>query len=92
MVKIISESSIAAGVRRIEAITGKGVEDMLDSMQDFVADLKSLFNNAPDLMATVQKAISENKELQAQVDSFKAQKALQQGMAKSKKARIINGA
>ena len=91
MVKIISESSIAAGVRRIEAITGKGVEDMLDSMQDFVADLKSLFNNAPDLMATVQKAISENKELQAQVDSFKAQKAQEYKKALIEKARDING-
>ena len=91
MVKIISESSIAAGVRRIEAITGKGVEDMLDSMQDFVADLKSLFNNAPDLMATIQKAISENKELQAQVDSFKAQKAQEYKKALIEKARDING-
>ena len=91
MVKIISESSIAAGVRRIEAITGKGVEDMLDGMQDFVADLKSLFNNAPDLMATVQKAISENKELQAQVDSFKAQKAQEYKKALIEKARDING-
>ena len=91
MVKIISESSIAAGVRRIEAITGKGVEDMLDGMQDFVADLKSLFNNAPDLMATIQKAISENKELQAQVDSFKAQKAQEYKKALIEKARDING-
>ena len=91
MVKIISESSIAAGVRRIEAIAGKGVEDMLDSLQDFVADLKSLFNNAPDLMATVQKAISENKELQAQVDSFKAQKAQEYKKALIEKARDING-
>ena len=91
MVKIISESSIAAGVRRIEAITGKCVEDMLDGMQDFVADLKSLFNNAPDLMATVQKAISENKELQAQVDSFKAQKAQEYKKALIEKARDING-
>ena len=91
MVKIISESSIAAGVRRIEAITGKGVEDMLDGMQDFVAALKSLFNNAPDLMATVQKAISENKELQAQVDSFKAQKAQEYKKALIEKARDING-
>ena len=91
MVKIISESSIAAGVRRIEAITGKGVEDMLDSMQDFVADLKSLFNNAPDLMVTIQKAISENKELQAQVDSFKAQKAQEYKKALIEKARDING-
>ncbi len=91
MVRIISESSIAAGVRRIEAVTGKAVEDMLDQMQDFMADLKGLLNNAPDLMATVQRAIAENKELQAQVDEFKAQKAQQLKQILIEKAREVNG-
>ncbi|MBP5375005.1 MAG: alanine--tRNA ligase [Bacteroidaceae bacterium] len=91
MVRIVSESSIAAGVRRIEAITGKAVEEALDKMQDFMADLKALLNNAPDLMATVQKAIAENKELQAQVDEFKAQKAQQMKQTLIEKAREVNG-
>ncbi len=91
MVRIVSESSIAAGVRRIEAITGKAVEGMLDKMQDFMTDLKGLLNNAPDLMATVQKAISENKELQAQVEQFKAQKAQQLKQMLIEKAREVNG-
>lgn len=77
MMRIISESSVAAGVRRIEAITGEQVDNMLDRMQDFMTDLKVLFNNAPNLMQTIEKAISDNKELQAQVDEFKAQKAAQ---------------
>ena len=75
MVRITSESSIAAGIRRIEAITGKEVEEMCDMMQDFMTDLRTLLNNAPDLMATVRKAIAENKELQGQVDEFRAMKA-----------------
>ncbi len=91
MVRITSESSIAAGVRRIEAITGKAVEETLDKMQDFMADLKGLLNNAPDLMATIQKAIAENKELQAQVDEFKAQKAQQLKQVLIEKAREVNG-
>jgi alanyl-tRNA synthetase len=91
MVKIISESSIAAGVRRIEAVTGKAVEDMLDKMQDFMTDLRGLLNNAPDLMATIQKAISENKELQSQVDEFKAQKAQELKKILIEKAREVNG-
>ncbi len=91
MVKIISESSIAAGVRRIEAITGKAVEDTLDKMQDFMTDLRGLLNNAPDLMATIQKAISENKELQSQVDEFKAQKAQELKKMLIEKARDVNG-
>ena len=90
MMKIISESSIAAGVRRIEAITGTEVEYMLDKMQDFMTDLKALLNNAPDLMSTIQKAISENKELQAQVDEFKAQKALEFKKMLIEKSHTIN--
>ena len=74
MVRILSESSVAAGVRRIEAITGKAVEDMIDKTQDLVSDLKALFNNAPDLMSTIQKAINDNAELRKQVEEFKAAK------------------
>ena len=75
MVRIISESSIAAGVRRIEAITGKKVESMMDQMQDVITNLKGLFNNAPDLFGTIQKAINDNAELKKQVDAFKAEQA-----------------
>ena len=91
MVRIISESSIAAGVRRIEAITGKKVEEMLDKAQDFIADLRGMLNNAPDLMTTIQKAIADNKELQAQVDEFKAQKAQEFKQSLIERAKTING-
>jgi alanyl-tRNA synthetase len=64
MVRIISESSIAAGIRRIEAVTGKGVEGMMDKMQDLLTDLKALFNNTPNLKTAIQKAIEDNAELQ----------------------------
>ncbi len=75
MVRILSESSIAAGVRRIEAITGRKVEEYLDRLQDYMTDLKSLFNNAPDLIGTIRKSIEENAELKKSLDEFKAQKA-----------------
>ena len=91
MVRIISESSIAAGVRRIEAITGKKVEEMLDMAQDLISDLRGLFNNAPDLMSTIQKAIAENKELQAQVAEFTAQKAQEFKKSLIEQAQTING-
>ena len=91
MVRITSESSIAAGVRRIEAITGKKVEEMLDKAQDLLNDLRGLFNNAPDLMSTIQKAIAENKELQAQVAEFTAQKAQEFKRSLIEQAQTING-
>ncbi len=91
MVRITSESSIAAGIRRIEAITGKEVENMYDIMQDFMNDLRTLLNNAPDLMATVQKAIAENKELQSQVEEYKSQKAKEMKEMLIQKAVEKNG-
>jgi len=75
MVRIVSESSIAAGVRRIEAITGKTVEDYLDRMKDTLFQLQTLANNAPDLIATVRKYIEDNANLKKAVEDFQTQKA-----------------
>ena len=91
MVRITSESSVAAGVRRIEAITGAAVEKLMDDAQDLQNDLRALFNNTPNLLDTISKAISENKELQAQVEEFKSQKAAQLKEAMISKAQDING-
>ena len=91
MVRITSESSIAAGVRRIEAIMGKEVEAMCDMMQDFMTNLRALLNNAPDLISTVRKAIAENKELQSQVDEFRAMKAKELKQKLVENAKEVNG-
>ena len=86
MVKIISESSVAAGVRRIEAITGAKVEEMLDTVQDTMNDLKALFNNAPDLKAAIAKYIDENAGLKKQVEEFMKEKEA------TVKAKLIDNA
>ena len=74
MVRIISESSVAAGVRRIEAITGAKVEELMDTVQDTLNDLKALFNNAPDLKVAIRKYIDENAGLKKQVEDFMKEK------------------
>ena len=74
MVKILSESSVAAGVRRIEAITGEKVEELLDTIQDTMSDLRSLFNNAPDLKIAITKYIEENAGLKKQIEEFMKEK------------------
>ena len=74
MVKIISESSVAAGVRRIEAYTGARVEGLVDTLQDTIRNLRALFNNAPDLGETVRKYIKENAGLKKQVEEFMKEK------------------
>ena len=86
MVKIISESSVAAGVRRIEAITGAKLEEMLDTVQDTMNDLKALFNNAPDLKAAIAKYIDENAGLKKQVEEFMKEKEA------TVKAKLIDNA
>jgi alanyl-tRNA synthetase len=70
MVRIMSESSIAAGVRRIEAVSGSGLEAVIDSMQDVTNDMHQLLGNASDIRAAVQKAIQENAELRKEIDKF----------------------
>ena len=77
MVRIVSESSIAAGVRRIEAITGKKVEEMFNQNQELINQLKALFNNAPDLLSAVRRSLDETAALRSQVDEFKAAQASQ---------------
>ena len=91
MVRIMSESSIAAGVRRIEAITGKAVEEHIDRVQDMITGLKGLFNNAPDLMGTIQKAISDNTELKKQLEDVMHERAADLKKDMLSKQKNING-
>ena len=91
MMKIVSESSVAAGVRRIEAYTGARVEEMLDTIQDTLTDLKALFNNAPDLANAIRKYIDENAGLKKQVDEFMKEKEAQIKQTLLKNIQEING-
>ena len=91
MVKILSESSVAAGVRRIEAITGARVEEMLDGFQDTLRELKSLFNNAPDLANSIRKAIDENTGLKKQMEEFKKEKQAQMKERLLSNIKEVNG-
>ena len=77
MIRIISESSVAAGVRRIEAITGQKVEDMLDGQQDIMRSLKETFNNAPNLISTIKNMVAENAEVKKQIEQFKREKEVE---------------
>ena len=70
MIKIINESSIAAGVRRIEAITGSMVEDTIDQLQDTIMQIKEMLNGAPDAILALRKSIEENAALRKQAEGF----------------------
>ena len=75
MVRIVSESSIAAGIRRIEAITGTAVEDAIDKFSDTMRDISALFNNVPDVVAALRRSIEENADLRRQVEASLKERA-----------------
>ncbi len=91
IVRILSESSVAAGVRRIEAITGAKVEAMMDTIQDTMNELRSLFNNAPDLRVAIRKYIEENAGLKKQVDEYIKEKEVSVKEQLKAYAKQING-
>ena len=73
-VRILMETSIAAGVRRIEAVTAAKADELYYMAQDTLNGLKALFNNAPDLTAAIHKSIDENAGLKKQIEQFMAEK------------------
>ena len=74
MIRIISESSIAAGIRRIEAVTAAKAEELVNFQQDVLKEIRNVFNNAPDIMAAIRKAIEENGELRKQAEDYLREK------------------
>ncbi len=74
MIKIISESSIAAGIRRIEAITGNRVESVVEEMENTLREIGSMFNNTPNLVAALRKSLDENAELKHQAEEYFAER------------------
>ena len=89
--KIISESSVAAGIRRIEARTGKACEDLLYQTEDILKAVKSFFNNAKDLQGVIQKYIEEHDSMKKEIEGFQAQAVERAAKTLVEKARLVNG-
>ena len=91
MIRIMTESSIAAGIRRIEAITGASVEKVIDKMQDNFKQISALFNNAPDVLTALHKSIEENASLRKQVDEMMVERINKLTADVIEEAEKING-
>ena len=91
MFKIISESSVAAGIRRIEAKTGIECEEMMYNLEDALKAIRAMFNNAKDLRGVIEKYIEEHDTMKKSIESFQAQAVERAKDRLVEKARIVNG-
>ncbi len=91
MIKIISESSVAAGIRRIEAKTGKECEELLYNIEDALKAIRALFNNAKDLKGVIEKYIEEHDSMKKSIESFQAEAVEQTKDKLLAQARMVNG-
>ena len=91
MFKIVSESSVAAGVRRIEAKTGHECEELMYNLEDGIKAIKALFNNTKDLQGVIQKYIDEHDTMKKEIEQFNAQAVERTKDSLLQKAREVNG-
>ena len=89
--RVVSESSVAAGIRRIEAVTAEKAEDYTFTLQDTLKELRALFNNVPNLAQTIRKSIEENAELKKQVGEYIKEKVQALKKELIAKAVVRNG-
>lgn len=89
--KILSESSVAAGVRRFEAITGRKCEEAMYAIEDTVKAIRSLFNNAKDLKGVIVKYMDEHDTMRKEIEQFQAQAVQRTKDELIRRAETING-
>ena len=89
--RIVSEGAIAAGIRRIEAVTGIAVEQMMDDMQQTIREARGMFNNAPDLLSAIRRLIEENAAYKKQALEDEAKRAAHLAQTLVEGAELIGG-
>ena len=87
--RIINESAIAAGIRRIEAITGAVCDKYLYAKDDILVQLRRMLNSTPEIEGAIQRLIAENEEMKKMVQEFEKEKAksLKYALSTSKKEK-----
>ncbi len=75
--KIVSEGAVAAGIRRIEAVTGQAAETRMHDSENRFKAAKAILNNAQDLTSAIQKLLAENAEYKKIAEEFAKTQAVQ---------------
>jgi alanyl-tRNA synthetase len=89
--KIIAESAVAAGVRRIEAITGIGAENYINEQSLLIHQLKELLKNPKDIGKSIESLLDENSKLKKEIEKSIFEKSAGLKNELAKKAQNING-
>ena len=89
--KITGESAIAAGIRRIEAVTGLEAEMVVDVMENSLRAAKAFFNNVPDLAGAIRKMVEENGEYKKKMEEIVRERTVLLKQDLLSKAREENG-
>ena len=89
--KIVGESSVAAGVRRIEAMTGETCENAIYVLEDTLRDLKAMFNNAKDLKAVLTRFVEENDAMKREVEKFRTQAVDRAAKTLAERVEMVDG-
>jgi alanyl-tRNA synthetase len=89
--KIISEGSIASGIRRIEAITASRAEDYVNEQLQLLQDIKNMLKSAANPLKQIEHLQESNIALQKQIEKYKIQEAALKKEELLKEANFING-
>lgn len=90
MLRIVAESSVAAGIRRIEAVTAENAEKLLDTLQDTQTTIRELFNNVPNILQAIKKTIDDNAVLKKKMEDFMHEKTMNMRNTLLERAANIN--
>ena len=89
--KILSEGAVAAGIRRIEATTGENAEAVIYGAEDMISQIRSFFNNTPNLAGSIKKLMTDNDALKKDAEEFIKERAVSIKDTLIRNSRNVNG-